>query len=308
MNRITADLLLLFAACVWGLAFYFQKTAMNEVGPLLFICARTTVAALTLMPFALFELRQHGGGAEALTLDKPGLLKLGLMGGIVFFIGAVLQQAGLQTATVTNAGFLTGLYVVITPFIVWLTAGRAPSFIVWTAAALAFAGTWALAGGSIGGLSTGDALIAVCAFFWAAHIVVTSRSPLFGLPMTFTLIQFATVASIAAVATMLLESVSLDALARATGSILYVGVLSSALTFTLLAIALKHTPASEAAVLVSLETLFAALAGAVLLGERLQPIGWFGAGLLFAASLLVQLSPRQRDGLPHAKAQPLNPA
>ena len=99
-------------------------------------------------------------------------------------------------------------------------------------------------------------------------------------------------AAIAAIAALLFEPISAEALARASGAILYVGVLSSALTFTLLAIAMKHTPASEAAVLMSMETLFAALAGALLLGERLPPIGWFGAALLFAASLLVQLTPR----------------
>jgi drug/metabolite transporter (DMT)-like permease len=296
MRRLAADFLLLLAAAIWGLAFYFQKSAMSEVGPCLFIAARGTVAALTLAPLALLESRRTNA-ARRPPLDRHGLMKLGLLGGVFFFLGAVFQQTGLITATITNAGFLTALYVVITPFIIWMTAGRAPSPIVWTAVALAFAGTWALGGGTFGGFSEGDALIAICALFWAIHMVVTSRSPRFGAPLTFTFVQFTTVAVIAAIAALLFEPISVDALVRASGSILYVGVLSSALTFTLLAVAMKHTPASEAAVLVSMETFFAALAGALLLGERLPPIGWLGAALLFSASLLVQFAPRTKPGL-----------
>jgi drug/metabolite transporter (DMT)-like permease len=294
MNRFRADLLLLFAAGVWGLAFYFQKSAMSHVGPFLFIAARTSVAGLAHAPLALLELRRRTNETEGPLIDRPALVKLGLTGGVFFFLGAAFQQAGLQTATVTNAGFLTGLYVVITPFIIWLTARRAPSTVVWMAVFLAFAGTWALGGGTVGGFSYGDSLIAICAVFWAIHLVVTSRSPRYGTPMTYTCVQFATVAAMAATAALLFEPISADALVKASGAILYVGVLSSALTFTLLAIAVKHTPASEAAVLVSMETLFAALAGALLLGERLPWIGLFGAALLFAASLLVQLAPRAK--------------
>lgn len=294
MTRITADLLLLFAAAVWGLAFYFQKAAMTDIGPFLFIAARASVAALALAPLALLEVRHRASETGRPPIDRPGLIKLGLTGGLFFFLGAAFQQTGLITATVTNAGFLTGLYVVITPFIIWLTARRAPRSVVWTAVAMAFAGTWALGGATVGGFSHGDMLIAICAIFWAIHIVVTSRSPRFGAPMAFTFVQFSTVAAIAAVVAILFEPISADALARASGAILYVGLLSSALTFTLMAIAMKHTPASEAAVLVSMETLFAALAGALLLGERLSPIGWFGAGLLFSATLLVQLAPRPK--------------
>lgn len=289
MKRLTADLLLLFAAGVWGLAFYFQKSAMSDVGPFLFIAARSAVASLALVPFALMERRQSRE-----EIDKAGLVKLGMIGGLVFFLGAAFQQEGLRTATVTNTGFLTGLYVVITPFIVWLTARRAPSTVVWTAVAMAFAGTWALGGGTVSGFSHGDMLVAICAVFWAMHIVVTGSSPRFGAPMTYTLVQFATVCAIAVAAAVLFEPISVEALAKALPAILYVGVLSSALTFTLLAMAMKYTPASEAAVLVSMETLFAALAGAILLGERLPSIGWIGAALMFAASLLVQLSPRPK--------------
>ena len=294
MSRLAADLILLLAAAIWGLAFYFQKSAMSDVGPFVFIAARASVAALALAPFAIFELRNRGSQIQGRSVDRAGLARLGLMGGVFFFFGATFQQAGLMTATITNAGFLTALYVVITPFIVWLTARRAPTCVVWTAVGLSFVGTWALGGGSVGGFSRGDGLVAICAVFWAIHLVVTGRSPRFGAPLSFTCVQFATVAALAVTAALVFEPISAAALANASGAILYVGVLSSAVTFTLLAIAMKHTPASEAAVLMSMETLFAALAGAFLLGERLPPVGWLGAALLFAATLLVQLAPRAK--------------
>jgi drug/metabolite transporter (DMT)-like permease len=302
MKRLTADLLLLFAAAIWGLAFYFQKSAMSEIGPFLFIASRAALASLALAPIAFIELRRRSRESKGPAIDLPGLVKLGITGGIVFFAGAALQQVGLKTATVTNAGFLTGLYVVITPFLIWLIARQAPSAVVWTAVGLAFTGTWALGGGTVSGFSQGDILIAICAIFWSMHIVVTGRSPRFGAPIAFTFFQFVTVGSIAAVAALLTEPISGAALMRASGAILYVGLLSSALTFGLLAIAMKHTPPAEAAVLVSMETLFAAIAGALLLGERLPAIGWFGAGLLFMATLIVQLAPRRKASAGSAKA------
>ena len=119
MNRLNADLILLAAAVIWGLAFLFQKSAMAHVGPLTFIAARSALAALALAPLAWREHAQAGAPMPR------GLLPIACGGGLLFFVAAWLQQAGLQTATVTNTGFLTALYVVITPFIAWGWNGKA---------------------------------------------------------------------------------------------------------------------------------------------------------------------------------------
>ncbi|MCL4766790.1 MAG: DMT family transporter [Hyphomicrobiaceae bacterium] len=291
MRRLRADLLLLLAAAVWGTAFYFQKTAMEHVGPFVFIAARGLVAALCLAPLALLEARRVKPAWSA------GLVRAGLAAGLAFSLGAGLQQTGLVTATVTNAGFLTGLYVVATPLIGWMIFRRRPALYAWPAVAFAFAGIWLLAGGTLGGFSTGDRLIAVSALVWALHMIVTSKATPHGRPVAFTAMQFAVVAVCGGAAALATEPITLEGFYGALPSIAYVGVLSSALTFTLLAIALKDTPPGEAAVLVSMETLFAAAAGAALLGERLSLAGWIGAGLMFAATLVVQLGPvleRQR--------------
>ena len=122
--------------------------------------------------------------------------------------------------------------------------------------------------------------------------IITGRASRFRRPITFTAIQFAIVGALAALAAAPLETVSLDRVAAAATEIAYVGLLSSALTFTLLTVALQHTPPSEAAVIVSLETVFAALAAYLALGERLSGLGFVGAALILLAILLIQLGPR----------------
>ncbi len=285
MRRAHADLLLVLAAVVWGVAFVFQKTAMDHIGPLLFVAARATVAALALAPLAIRE------GRNSTDQFPAGLLTIAALGGGIFFLGAIMQQVGIITASVTNTGFLTALYVVITPFLVWLVMHRTPAWVVWPAVAMSFVGVWLLGGGTIGSFARGDLLVAISAFFWAAHVVVVAQATRYARPVTFSAIQFAVVALLGWSGAILFEPISFSALASAWREIAYVGLLSSALTFTLLAIALKHTPPTEAAIIVSSETLFAALAAYVVLGERLSLVGWCGAGLILAAVLLVQTGP-----------------
>ena len=285
MRRVHADLLLVFAAVIWGVAFVFQKTAMDHVGPLTFIAARGAVAVLALVPLALYEQRRTEAAADT------RVWRIALAGGVVFFAGAWLQQEGIKTASVTNTGFLTALYVVITPFVAWMAMGRVPSWLVWPAVVLSALGTWLLGGGSIGAFSRGDGLVALSAFFWAGHVVMTGTAARYGRPIGFTVVQFAVVTVLAVIGAMALETVTLDGLRGAAWDIAFVGLLSSALTFTLLTVALQHTPPSEAAVIVSTETLFAAMAAYLVLGERLPGIGWIGAGLILLATLLVQLGP-----------------
>jgi drug/metabolite transporter (DMT)-like permease len=283
MSRLNADIALLFAAAVWGIAFLFQKSAMDHIGPLAFIAARGVVAALALAPLAWREHRQVSAPAG------KGFWRIALWGGVTFFVAAWLQQEGLRTASVTNTGFLTALYVVITPFIAWGWSGKLPNPVVWPAVALSALGTWLLGGGTLSAFSQGDQLVALSALFWAIHVVITGRASPHGRPIAFTAIQFACVGILAALGAALFETTTLQGLAGAAVDIAYVGLLSSALTFTLLTVALQHTPPSEAAVIVSLETVFAALAAYVVLGERLPAIGWVGAALILLATLLLQL-------------------
>ena len=285
MRRLNADLLLLLAAALWGFAFLFQKSATSHVGPLAFIAARCALAALALAPLAWREHRRAG------TPLPRALLAIACSGGLLFFVGGWLQQAGIRTATVTNTGFLTALYVVITPIFAWGLGGKTPSPIVWPAVAVSALGTWLLGGGTLASFSSGDQLVAFSAAFWAAHVVITGKASPFGRPLGFTAIQFSVVAALAGVGAALSDTPTADGLTAAAIDIAYVGLLSTALTFTLLTVALQHTPPSEAAVIVSLETVFAAGAAYLVLGERLAGLGLTGAGLILLAILLIQLGP-----------------
>ncbi|MEZ5854076.1 MAG: DMT family transporter [Hyphomicrobiaceae bacterium] len=283
-------LLLIFSAAIWGFAFLFQKTAMRHVGPIQFVTARSLVATLALLPLALHEMRGHGG-------SWASVLRVAVPAGVAFYIAAVLQQVGLVTATVTNTGFLTALYVVITPFIAWALLGRRPVVVVWASVIMSFVGTWLLGGGTLAALSVGDRLVAASAFFWALHVVLVGRAAPVGRPIAFTTLQFFVVGLIGAVTTPFVEPVSFAKLGDAWIEIAFVGILSSALTFTLFSIAVRHTGPSEATIIVSMETLFAAFGAWLFLGEGLSVLGWAGAGLILTAALLVQLAPARRaDG------------
>lgn len=288
MRRLHADALLLLAAAIWGLAFVFQKSAMDHVSECLFIAARGFVAAAALWPLAWLEARRQPAAAKISTV-----LPIAVAGGIAFFLGAIFQQVGLRTTSVGNTGFLAGLYVIVTPFLMWGLTRHAPSPLVWLAVVLSFAGTWLLGGGTITGFNFGDLLVAICAVFWAGHMVIVGRSSGFDRPIAFTAIQFAVVGTLGLIGAILTEPLTIAGMLKglngAAGSIAYVGLLSSALTFTLLAVAMKHTPTSEAAIIVSLEAVFAALAGAWLLGERLSWIACTGAAMILIATLIVQI-------------------
>jgi drug/metabolite transporter (DMT)-like permease len=274
--------LVVLAALIWGLAFYFQKTAMLHIGPLLFLALRSVVAAVVLLPFALREQR----------MPRPtsaSVLPIAALGGLVFLLAGVLQQSGIVTATVINTGLLTSLYVVATPFAFWAIERRRPPAFIWIAVALAFLGVWGLSGGGFGNLSGGDALVALAAVVWGIHIVVTGKSGRLAQPLTYTFAQFVVVAALSLVLALAFEPVAWSAIVAAADSILYVGLVSSALAYGIMAIALQHIPAPRASILLSLEVLVSAAAGYVLLGERLPPLGWAGAILILAAVIFVRL-------------------
>jgi drug/metabolite transporter (DMT)-like permease len=276
------DILVLLAALIWGLAFYFQKTAMLHIGPLLFLALRSVVAATALLPFALREQRTPRAATAS-------VLPIAALGGLIFLLAGALQQYGLVTATVVNTGVLTALYVVATPFAFWAIERKRPPAFIWIAVALAFLGVWGLSGGAFGNLAGGDAFVALAAVVWGIHIVVTGKSGRLAQPLTYTFAQFVVVAALSLVLAVVFEPISWSAIIDAADSILYVGLLSSALAYGVMAIALQHIPAPRASVLLSVEVVVSAAAGYALLGERLPPRGWFGAALIFAAVVLVRL-------------------
>jgi len=286
LSRTAANLLLLVCAAIWGVAFLFQKSATAHLGPWTFVALRALAATITLAPFALWERQRAGEGVDV--RHRP----LTVATGAAFLVSAVLQQWGMESATVTNTGLLTGLYVVATPVMAWLLIGERPTRQLWCAVALSLTGLWLLGGGGVGGLGTGDRLVAIAAILWGLYVVLLGMASSYGAPIQRTTLQLATVAVLGLIGAVLFETTTWAAVESAARDIVFVGVVSTALTFTLFTIAVRWTSPVAAAVIVSSETLFAAGAGYLVLGERLSPLGLFGAALMVLAILWVQL-PKQ---------------
>ncbi|KAB7739414.1 EamA family transporter [Parvibaculum sedimenti] len=286
MTRLRADLLLLLASLIWGGAFVGQSTAMAHMGPFSFIGARFVLASLALLPFALAEARN---APNPLPLSRvPALIGIGA----IFFGGVAFQQVGLLLTSVTHAGFLTALYVVMVPAIGAVFLRHKLPAAIWPAAALSLFGTFLLGGGRIDGLGWGDGLLVIGALFWAAQIIALGRLAYdLRRPVMITLMQFAVAAALGLGIGFAVESPSLDAALLSWRELAYTGFISGGIAFTLQSIAQTHTPPADSAILLSLESLFAAAFGALLLGERLTPAGWTGGAMVLAAAILVQVMP-----------------
>lgn len=286
MSRHTANLLLLIAGAIWGMGFVAQSTAMDTLGPLQFIGLRFLVATLCIAPFALLEARRAPRPLATGDIKGFGLI------GLVLFGGMVLQQVGLLYTSVTNSGFLTGLYVVFVPLITLLVLKVRPHPLIWPGVTMTFIGIWLLAGGQAVTLNRGDLLTIGCAVLWAIQLILIGRYAAgSGRPIALAFGQFAVSAALGLAAGFTLEPFDTAAISAAMPEILFAGVFASGVAFTLQIIGQRYTSTPQAAIFLSTESLFAALFGAIILGERIPATGYAGGLLIFAAIILVETGP-----------------
>jgi len=289
MSRLSANLLLLLAGAIWGMGFVAQQTAMENLGPFGFIALRFFVASIVLLPFVWRECKRP-------KQPLPDLLPVHFlqfaMIGLCLFTGMAAQQVGLLTITVTSSGFLTGLYVVFTPFLAVLLFRQWPHPVIWPATALAMFGIFLLSGGDLSALQRGDFLTVFSAACWALQVVLIGRYvSQTNRPLTLSLAQFMVTCALAAIAAVLFETMSIAAIKSAAFEILYTGIFATGVAFSLQVIGQRYTTAPQAAIFLSSESLFAALFGAVVLGERIGLVGLTGCALIFIAMLLVEVLP-----------------
>ncbi|WP_375451526.1 DMT family transporter [uncultured Devosia sp.] len=286
MPRPLAIALLLFCTMLWGFAFVVQKSAMQSMGPLTFIGLRYLLGGLVILPVALLERRR-----QSVHLTKANWLFIAVMS-LAFFIGSWLQQAGLLTTTVTNGGFLTSLYVLFVPAIALLVFRAWPHPVVWVGMPLALVGIYYLNGGGLDTLNAGDILVIVSALFWACHVLMLGHiASVTGQPILVSCISFFVAGAVALALALALETPSLGGIMGGWMEIAYAGIFSTAVAFTFQAVGQQYVPPANAAIILSSESLFAALGGAILLGERLPAIGYAGAALILFAILLVEIVP-----------------
>jgi drug/metabolite transporter (DMT)-like permease len=282
------DSLLLLTAVIWGMAFVAQRVGMEHVGPFTFNAARFALGALFLVPFALVRGPWSGTPAGDDGRRPIGALRAGLIAGAVLVFGASLQQIGLVSTTAGKAGFITGLYVVLVPLsgLLW---GQRTGWSAWTGAILCVVGLFFLSVTAGFAIERGDLFVLAGSFFWAAHVqVVGWLSPRTD-PVRLACVQFAVCSVASTGGALLTEHVSSAAIMAAAGPILYGGLLSVGVAFTLQVVAQRSAPPAHAAILLSLESVFAAIGGSLLLGERLGARGALGCALMFAGMLVSQI-------------------
>jgi drug/metabolite transporter (DMT)-like permease len=282
------DGLLLLAAAIWGFAFVGQRAAMEYMGPFAFNGLRFALGALVIIPF-LLSTRQKSSGDSADSLRKQPLAWGGVIAGLILFLAAWLQQAGLQYTTAGKAGFITGLYVVIVP-LYGLWGGRKASAGSWTGAVIAASGLYLLCVTEAFTISRGDVLELAGAFLWAAHVMVIGwLSPrIAAARLAFS--QFITCSTCSLVASAVYERITLQAIWGAWLPLCYCGIISVGIAYSLQVIAQQKAHPAHAAVILSLEAAWAALGGWLLLGESLSWRGMAGCAIMFVGVTVSQLN------------------
>ncbi|MBD9655392.1 DMT family transporter [Pseudomonas sp. PDM12] len=287
-HALRADLLMLVTAMIWGSSFVAQRLGMDAIGPFLYSGLRFALAVVVLLPVIMLLRRRRAQPASP--ISRPLLLGGSLMGAVLA-LGINLQQVGLLFTSVTNSGFITGLYVIVVPLL-GLLLGHKTGLGIWLGASLAVVGMFLLSVGDGFHVASGDLLQLAGALVWGIHVLLVGVFAARHDALVLALVQFVTCALISLALALVFEHLPGAAIAQALPAILYGGIFGVAVGFTLQVIAQKHAIASHAAIILSLEAVFAAIAGALLLGESLSTRGYFGCALMFTGMLLAQLWPK----------------
>ena len=280
--RLKADLTLLFVALIWGSAFAAQRCAAAYVGPFLFNGSRFLLGALVILPFMHFRFK----------LNHKQFFYSALAG--VFITGgSVFQQAGLALTTAGNAGFITGMYVIFIPLILIIVFRRRSGWMTWVAALIAVIGMFLLSANGSLTLAPGDLLELVGAVFWASHVILIEYAMSETDALPFAIGQYLTAGVLSLILGLIFDWKTAPGLLPAWWAVAYVGIFSVAVGYTLQVKAQRIAPATDASLIMSMESVFAALFGWLLLGEKLQPLQLAGAGLILLAILLSQFKPKE---------------
>ena len=293
--KLRSDLLLLLTALIWGFAFVAQRVGMEYVGPYLFNGAGFALGALPLVPFVLKNTSKPRW--SNLLRAAPG----SLLAGLFLFVGSSLQQVGIVYTTAGKAGFITGLYVILVP-ILGLFLGQRSGRNTWIGALGASAGLYLLSIEPPLAIARGDALVLASALFWAGHVLIIGRLSRQIDWAALAFLQYLTCSVLSTGVAFLTEPIALQPLLDAALPIAYGGVLSVGVAYTLQVVAQRQAPAGHAAIILSLETVFAALGGWLLLDETMPLRGLLGCALIFAGMLVSQQSDARRATKSSAKA------
>ena len=284
-EQLKGILQLLFATTIWGCAFVAQSMGMDHLEPMSFQAIRSALAVLALVP--VIFLMDRAPAAFLPRWQDPKLWKTGILCGLSLFVAQGLQQVGLLYTEPGKAGFITAMYIVLVP-VLGLFLGRRCGLSVWLSVALAVAGLYLLSCVGVTKINIGDILILGAAAAFAVQIVLIDNLAQQMDGVRLNCIQFLVVTVLSALAAAFTESPTWDGIIACALPLLYTGVLSSGVAFTLQIMGQQHLPPEPASLIMSLESVFAVLAGWVLLGQTLSPTEALGSALVFAGVLLSQ--------------------
>ena len=291
-QKLRGILALSFATVIWGSTFIAQSVGMDHIGPITFLAVRNALAVPFLMLLVFLFDRQKSHYWQ-LWLDKK-LWKSGLLCGLALFIAAALQQMGMVHTSAGKSGFLTAMYIVMVP-VLGLFLRKKPGLNVWFSVALAVAGLYLLSCAGVSRINVGDILLLGCAWAFAEQILLIDKAgaDLDGLRLNC--IQSLVVAVVSTVFMFLFETPDLESICVSWLPIAYAGILSTGVAYSLQIVGQKHLPPAPAALIMSLESVFAALSGWLILHERLSTWETLGCILVFAAVILSQIPIKKQD-------------
>ena len=286
-KSLRGSLLLLLGSVIWGAAFVAQRVGMDHMGPYTFNGIRMLLAWLVMIPVTLIlekKKKEKNEGEQR---------RAGVLCGVLLFIATSLQQMGLVTTSAGKAGFITALYVVLVPVAAWLLFRKNPGKVIWLGVVIAVFALWLLcmpAGGGFA-LQSGDLLVLGCAVSFTFQILCVDRYAPRVSSVRLARDEFLVTGGLSMLVALATETITWDGIRDAMIPILYAGVLSGAVGYTLQVLGQRDTDPTVASILMCLEAVFATLTGALLLGEKMTAREAAGCILMFSAVILAQLSP-----------------
>ena len=298
-RKMLGNALLILTAMIWGTAFVFQRTGMESIEPITFNAARMALAAVAVGAVSVVTApaekkrfageRITGPGEEQHRAYNRNTLIGGICCGTFLAAASIFQQMGIVYTTAGKAGFITAMYMLLVPVIGTVFFHKRNSWIVWLAVLIGVAGMYLLCMTEGFRLTRGDTLVCICALLFSGHILCCDHFVQLGDPIRISAIQFSACTVLSAIAAVILEQPTWDKIVSAAIPILYCGLISGGLGYTLQIIAQKFTDPTIASLLMSLESVFAVIAGALLLGERMSSKELLGCVVMFVAIVLVQI-------------------
>lgn len=288
-KRVQANLLLLLTAAIWGFAFVAQRVGSQYIGVFTFNGLRFALGSLSLLPLIIFfNKRNESNGKNKNEASTKKTILSGVLVGTILFMGSSLQQFGLIYTTAGNASFITALYMVIVP-IIGIILGHKIGKKLWIGVILAVAGLYLLSINENFRIGFGDMFELICAFFFALHILTIDYFCNKVDPLKLSCLQFATSSGLSLISAFIFESITLTSISNALVPILYGGLFSTGVAYTLQVVAQKNAKPSHAAIIMSMESVFGAIGGMLILGETMSIRAYIGCILILIGILIPQI-------------------